>query len=92
MDFANPNRFLTGDRLTPGYFSIISELVIRLWGRLEQEGHVMADFAEDGAECPDVRRAAIFGLAKGKPSRSRVQLRLLLSLDRRRRISRASIR
>jgi prophage antirepressor-like protein len=49
------------DRLTPGYFSIISELVIRLWGRLEKEGHIMADFAEDGTENrPDVSVGRLF--------------------------------
>jgi prophage antirepressor-like protein len=49
------------DRLTPGNFSIISELVIRLWGRLEKEGHIMADFAEDGTELrPDVSVGRLF--------------------------------
>lgn len=43
------------DRVSPGYFSVISELTIRLWGRLEQLGHVMADKASDGTELrPDV--------------------------------------
>jgi hypothetical protein len=28
-----------------GYFSVIGELAIRLWGRLEMVGHVMADRA-----------------------------------------------
>lgn len=38
------------DRVAPGHFSILSELVVRLWGRLEQVGHVMADRAPDGTE------------------------------------------
>src|SRR5690606_11302421 len=43
------------DRVDNGYFSIISELVIRLWGRLEHLGHVMADKGPDGKELrPDV--------------------------------------
>jgi prophage antirepressor-like protein len=43
------------DRVDEGHFSIISELAIRLWGRLEQVGHVMADVAADGTELrPDV--------------------------------------
>jgi hypothetical protein len=43
------------DRVSPGHFSVISELVIRLWGRLEQVGHIMADTAADGRELrPDV--------------------------------------
>ena len=43
------------DRVSPGHFSVISELVIRLWGRLEQVGHVMADKTKEGVELrPDV--------------------------------------
>lgn len=43
------------DRVSPGHFSVISELAIRVWGRLEQVGHVMADKAADGRENrPDV--------------------------------------
>lgn len=38
------------DRIEPGYFSVISELAIRLWGRLEMVGHVMADRAPDGKQ------------------------------------------
>lgn len=38
------------DRVTPGYFSVISELAIRLHGRLEMLGYVMADRAPDGKE------------------------------------------
>jgi prophage antirepressor-like protein len=43
------------DRVSPGHFSVISELTVRLWGRLEQVGHIMADRARDGTELrPDV--------------------------------------
>lgn len=43
------------DRVDNGYFSVINELVIRLWGRLEQAGHVMADKTINGTELrPDV--------------------------------------
>ena len=43
------------DRVSPGYFSVISELVIRLHGRLEMVGHLMADKGPDGKELrPDV--------------------------------------
>jgi prophage antirepressor-like protein len=43
------------DRVEQGYFSVISELAIRLWGRFEQVGYVMADRALNGAELrPDV--------------------------------------
>lgn len=43
------------DRVDEGYFSIINELVVRLWGRLEMAGYVMPDRAMDGKELrPDV--------------------------------------
>ncbi|MGP1274197.1 MAG: BRO-N domain-containing protein [Caulobacterales bacterium] len=43
------------DRVAPGYFSVCSELAIRVWGRLEQVGHIMADRASNGVEIrPDV--------------------------------------
>lgn len=43
------------DRVEIGHFSVLSELTIRLWGRLEQLGHTMADKAPDGVELrPDV--------------------------------------
>ncbi len=43
------------ERIDNGYFSVISELVIRLWGRLEHVGHIMADVAPNGKELrPDV--------------------------------------
>lgn len=49
------------DRISPGYFSVISELVIRLHGRLEMVGHVMADRAKNGKENrPDVSVGKLF--------------------------------
>ncbi|RXG96369.1 Bro-N domain-containing protein [Bradyrhizobium zhanjiangense] len=49
------------DRVAPGHFSVISELVIRLWGRLEQVGHIMADVAANGKELrPDVSVGKLF--------------------------------
>ena|ERR1051325_6310609 len=43
------------DRVSVGYFSVISELFIRLWGRLEQVGYVMPDRGFNGQEMrPDV--------------------------------------
>lgn len=43
------------DRVDPGYFSVISELTVRVWGRLEAAGYVMPDKALDGKELrPDV--------------------------------------
>lgn len=43
------------DRVSPGHFSVISELAIRLNGRMEMVGHVMADVAPDGKELrPDI--------------------------------------
>jgi prophage antirepressor-like protein len=43
------------DRVEPGYFSVLSELVVRLWGRLEQLGYIMKDQAANGMELrPDV--------------------------------------
>lgn len=36
------------DRVTPGYYSIINKVAVRLYGRLEQVGHVLADVARDG--------------------------------------------
>lgn len=42
-------------RVDTGYFSVINELTIRLWGRLEQVGHTMADKTREGTELrPDV--------------------------------------
>lgn len=43
------------DRVDTGYFSVLSELVIRLWGRLEQVGCRMKDQSDTGIELrPDV--------------------------------------
>lgn len=43
------------DRVSEGHFSVINELVIRLWGRFEHLGHVMADKAKSGTENrPDI--------------------------------------
>uniref|UniRef100_UPI0035938A02 BRO-N domain-containing protein n=1 Tax=Sphingorhabdus lacus TaxID=392610 RepID=UPI0035938A02 len=43
------------DRVSQGHFSVINELVIRLWGRFEHLGHIMADKAACGTENrPDV--------------------------------------
>jgi prophage antirepressor-like protein len=43
------------DRVERGYFSVISELFIRVYGRFEQIGHVLADSGPDGKEIrPDV--------------------------------------
>lgn len=43
------------DRVDDGYFSVINELVVRLWGRLEMAGYVMPDKAMDGKELrPDI--------------------------------------
>lgn len=48
---ANANR----DRLDLGYFSVIDEITVRLWGRFEHLGHILADTAPDGKEIrPDV--------------------------------------
>lgn len=46
---------VNADRVDPGHFSVINELVIRLWGRLEMAGYVMPDKAMDGKELrPDI--------------------------------------
>lgn len=43
------------DRVDSGYFSVINEVVTRLWGRLEMVGHTLADKAPNGREIrPDV--------------------------------------
>ena len=34
------------NRVSAGHFSVINELVVRLWGRLEMVGHMMADRAQ----------------------------------------------
>lgn len=46
---------LNWDRVDVGYFSVINEVVTRLWGRLEMVGHTLADKAPNGREIrPDV--------------------------------------
>jgi prophage antirepressor-like protein len=48
---ANQNR----DRLSAGHFSVIDEITVRLWGRFEHLGHILADTAPDGKEIrPDI--------------------------------------
>jgi prophage antirepressor-like protein len=43
------------ERVSAGHFSVMNELVIRLWGRFEHLGHIMADTAANGTENrPDV--------------------------------------
>lgn len=59
------------DRVTPGYFSVINELAIRLWGRLEMVGHIMRDVAADGKQLrPDVSVGSLFSkwLQKNHPT------------------------
>jgi prophage antirepressor-like protein len=42
-------------RVSAGYFSVMNELVLRLWGRFEHLGHIMADKAQCGTENrPDI--------------------------------------
>lgn len=51
------------DRVDRGYFSIISELFIRVYGKLEQAGHLIPDKAPDGKEIrPDVSVGKTFPL------------------------------
>lgn len=38
------------DRVSSGHFSVINELTVRLWGRLERIGHIMADAGPDGKQ------------------------------------------
>lgn len=43
------------DRVDAGHFSVLNELVVHLWGRLEHAGHIMSDRAPNGKENrPDV--------------------------------------
>ncbi len=37
-------------RVDQGYFSVINELAVLVWGRMEREGHIMADKAPDGKQ------------------------------------------
>jgi hypothetical protein len=49
------------DRVRGGHFSVISELFIRLYGRLEHVGHRMADYGSNGSEIrPDVSVGRLF--------------------------------
>ncbi|MFD2564431.1 BRO-N domain-containing protein [Aquimarina rubra] len=49
------------DRIEPGYFSVLSELFIRLYGRFEQEGYILPNYALDGKEMrPDISVAIHF--------------------------------
>ena len=49
------------DRTADGYFSIISELGIRLYGRFEQLGHIIRDRSDDDKEIrPDVSVGRLF--------------------------------
>lgn len=59
------------DRIDVGYFSVLNELVTRLWGRLEMVGHTMADRAPNGKENrPDVSVGRLFSdwLKRNHPS------------------------
>jgi prophage antirepressor-like protein len=59
------------DRVDAGHFSVINELVTRLWGRLEMVGHIMADKAPDGKELrPDNSVGSLFSkwLTKNHPT------------------------
>lgn len=49
------------ERIENGYFSVIGELTIRLYGRLEHAGYRMADISSDGKEIrPDVSVGKLF--------------------------------
>lgn len=61
------------DRIASGYFSVMNELVVRLWGRFEHLGHIMADVAQDGRELrPDISVGRGFSawLKKNHPDES----------------------
>jgi prophage antirepressor-like protein len=60
------------DRVTPGFFSVISELFIRLYGRFEQIGYRLPDFGPTGKEVrPDVSVGRLFAtwLAENHPDK-----------------------
>ena len=38
------------DKVDQGYFSVINELAVLVWGRLEREGHILADKSPKGTE------------------------------------------
>ena len=49
------------DRVSPGHFSVINELAIRVWGRFERAGYTMPDKSPDGREIrPDVSVGKLF--------------------------------
>lgn len=49
------------NRVSSGHFSVINELVVRLWGRLEMVGHLMADRAPNGTQIrPDTSVGKLF--------------------------------
>ena len=49
------------DKVDSGHFSVINELAVIVWGRLERAGHIMADLAPDGKEIrPDVSVGLLF--------------------------------
>lgn len=49
------------NRVSTGHFSVINELVVRLWGRLEMVGHMMADRAPNGTQLrPDTSVGKLF--------------------------------
>ena len=59
------------DRVDQGYFSVINELAVIVWGRLERVGHIMADKAPDGRQNrPDVSVGGRFAnwLEKNHPT------------------------
>ncbi|MCO7737541.1 Bro-N domain-containing protein [Brucella intermedia] len=59
------------DRVSPGYFSVINELITRLWGRMEMVGHIMRDRAPDGKQLrPDGSVGQLFSkwLKKNHPT------------------------
>jgi prophage antirepressor-like protein len=61
------------DRVSPGYFSVLNELTVRLYGRFEMLGYVMRDHADDGKELrPDVSVGRTFSewLKKEHPDRA----------------------
>lgn len=49
------------NRVDDGHFSVLNELAVRLWGRFEQLGHILADKAANGTENrPDVSVGRLF--------------------------------
>jgi prophage antirepressor-like protein len=49
------------DRVEQGHFSVLNELAIHIWGRLEHAGHIMADKSPSGTENrPDVSVGRLF--------------------------------